>query len=1067
VDVILEWNDIMLQANANDHSLTSPEQGGPILTARAFAIVSAAMYDAYNSIQWIGEPYLVTAPGATGADSDAAVAQAAHDTLAALFPSQQVFFDAALTETLERIPDGTREDQGRAVGAFVASKILVARADDGAAAVSTPTYVSNGLPGFHAADPLNPNQGYYAPGAENITPFAMSSVDHFEARRLDDGTPEGRETFLQSQEYTLAYYEVFALGGDGVTTPTVRTPEQTVIGIYWAYDGRPGLGTPPRLYNQIARTVAVQEGNTEADNARLFALLNLAMADAGLTAWNNKYDDAFWRPILGIRNGDGDGNPVTIGIADWTPLGAPASNPRPGETDFTPPFPAYTSGHATFGAAVFQILTRFYGRDDITFTFVSDEFNGVTLGSDGEVRPVVARTFDSFTEAKLENAQSRIYLGIHWRFDADDGIQTGDQVADYLFDNFLRPASAFRSIDGTGNNLDHPDWGSAGTDLLRIAPAAYADGVSAPAGADRPSARVISNTIADQGDEDILSDRQLSAMIYAFGQFLDHDLDLTPNTSGAQPFNILVPAGDPYFDPDGTGTQVIRLNRSAANPATGTGTDNPLQQINAVTAWLDGSQIYGSDAETADKLRTHVGGRLKTSPGADGVIGTGDDLLPLNNSTYFPDGALPMENNARLVPDDQLFAAGDVRANENVELTSLHTLFVREHNRIADEISRANPNLDDETIYQMARARVIAELQAITYNEWLPALLGPGALAAYQGYNPEVNPGIANAFSTAAFRLGHSLLGDDVEFLDNNGLPVAEEIPLSEAFSNPPIVLENGIDSILKYLVSDPSSELDNTIVNSVRNFLFGPPGAGGFDLASLNIQRGRDHGLADYNSIREAYGLERVTDFDQITSNPDVQDRLRQLYGSVDNIDAWVGALAEDHVPGSSTGPLIRAVLIDQFERLRDGDRFWYQRVFSGQELRELEGTTLADIIRRNTTVTNLQSDVFFFRVEVSGTVFSDRNRDGRRQARERGLADQVVELVNADSGEVVATATTDARGDYRFDVASGLGLGRFQIRVVLPDSSVQTTPLRTVALTRGDIFVTGLDLGVAPAGA
>src|SRR5437764_14155354 len=186
--------------------------------------------------------------------------------------------------------------------------------------------------------------------------------------------------------------------------------------------------------------------------------------------------------------------------------------------------------------------------------------------------------------------------------------------------------------------------------------------------------------------------------------------------------------------------------------------------------------------------RTHAVGRHKTSRVADGATGTADDLLPLNNSTYFPEGTLPMANDAHLVPDDQLFAPGDVRANENIELTSLQTLFVREHNRIADAISRANPGLDDETVYQMARAQVIAELQAITCNEWLPALLGPGALRPYRGYDPDVTPGIANEFSTAAFRLGHSLLGEDVEFLDNNGRPVAPEVLLSQAFFNPPLL---------------------------------------------------------------------------------------------------------------------------------------------------------------------------------------------------------------------------------------------------------------------------------------
>src|SRR5207248_7866085 len=174
-------------------------------------------------------------------------------------------------------------------------------------------------------------------------------------------------------------------------------------------------------------------------------------------------------------------------------------------------------------------------------------------------------------------------------------------------------------------------------------------------------------------------------------------------------------------------TQTIPLNRSLSDPRTGTSAANPRQQINTVTAWLDGSQVYGSDTATADKLRTHVGGRLKTSPGADGVTGTKDDLLPVNNAATFPTGTLAMANDAHLVSNDQLFAAGDVRANENVELLSLQTIFVREHNRIADAISKANPRLGDEQIYQMARAQVIAELESITYNEWLPALLRPNA----------------------------------------------------------------------------------------------------------------------------------------------------------------------------------------------------------------------------------------------------------------------------------------------------------------------------------------------------
>jgi hypothetical protein len=439
VDVILEWNAVMLQANAVDHSLAAPEQGGPTLTARAFAIVSAAMYDAYNSVHPTAEPYLTVASNADHASSAAAVAQAAHDTLASLFPSQGATFDAALTQTLARVPDGAFEDRGRAVGSFVAGRILQARAHDNADSIQGPPYVPNGQPGFHNVDPLHPGQGFYAPDYQSVTPFALRSAEQFGPLALDDGTPAGRAAFLRSPAYTRAYYEVFALGGDGVTTPTLRTPEQTTVGIFWGYDGRPGLGTPPRLYDQIVRTVAAQEHNTEAQNARLFALVNIAMADAGLACWDRKYDDAFWRPVLGTRGGNADGNPLTVGLPNWAPLGAQASNPRPGETNFTPNFPSYTSGHATFGAATFQTLARFYGRDDITFTVHSDEFNGVTRGADGQVRPVVTRTFHSFSAAAEENGQSRIYLGIHWAFDKVQGIQCGDHIADYVFSNFLRP----------------------------------------------------------------------------------------------------------------------------------------------------------------------------------------------------------------------------------------------------------------------------------------------------------------------------------------------------------------------------------------------------------------------------------------------------------------------------------------------------------------------------------------------------------------------------------------------------------------------------------------------------
>jgi peroxidase len=606
----------------------------------------------------------------------------------------------------------------------------------------------------------------------------------------------------------------------------------------------------------------------------------------------------------------------------------------------------------------------------------------------------------------------------------------GRLALDRLEDRALMDAG-FRSVDGTGNNLTHPDWGSAGVDLIRKAPAAYADGVSAPAGADRPSARAVSNALAAHPAE-TSSDRQMSAYIYIWGQFIDHDIDLTqPPDAGGETFDVPVPAGDPYFDPNNTGTQVIGFTRSRFDPATGTGPGNPRQQPNQITAWIDGSMVYGSDAATAASLRTFVGGKLRTSAG---------NLPPVDASGNF--------------------VAGDVRVNENVELTSIQTLFLREHNRLADQIGTANPALADEQIYQRARALVGAEIQSITYRQWLPALIGANVLPSYNGYRSGVNPGIANEFSTAGFRLGHSLINNDVEFFGNDGRPLRDEVELKDAFNNPGLVAQEGIDGILKYGASTQSEELDNQIVDSLRNFLFGQPGQGGFDLASLNIQRGRDHGLADYNTARAAYGLPRVTGFSQITSDPAVQAQLKSLYGTVNNIDLWVGALAESHVPGGSVGPLIRRIVVDQFTRLRDGDRFWFERTFSGSVLSNLETVTLADVIRRNTTVTNVQNNVFFMRAQVTGQAFFDRDGNGHQDRGEVALAGVTVQLLNAD-GEVVAATTTDSNGRYRFTQCRETG--DYQVNVVASDQ-LQVTPSnpQPMLISRGDMSIGGMDFGI-----
>lgn len=446
VEFIEHWNHIAVDTSGIDHAPPNVgpphaggEQPGPGRSSRAMAIVHIAVFEAVNAVRGGYTSFLGLAPAPANTSLRAAIGQASHDTLAVLFPSHATRIATELDTEMTQIASGPARDQGIALGQAAAQAVLALRNGDGSE-LPEPLYgidyIFSNDPGKWRQDPISMHPLALGGDWDQVAPFVLASADQFRAP-----PPPA----LTSAAYQLAYEEAKVLGGDGITTPTARPAEATEIGTYWAYDGTPSLCAPPRLYNQIAMQIAKERNTGVVEMARLLALANVAMADAGIACWESKYFYEYWRPVTGIRESDpgtgpsglGDGNPGTVGDPSYSPLGAPASNAM--GPNFTPPFPAYPSGHATFGGALFQTLRRFYGTDEIEFSFTSDEFNGVTLDNGGNVRPLVPRSFSSLSEAEEENGQSRIYLGIHWSFDKTEGIAMGRSIADLVFDNLFLP----------------------------------------------------------------------------------------------------------------------------------------------------------------------------------------------------------------------------------------------------------------------------------------------------------------------------------------------------------------------------------------------------------------------------------------------------------------------------------------------------------------------------------------------------------------------------------------------------------------------------------------------------
>jgi len=530
------------------------------------------------------------------------------------------------------------------------------------------------------------------------------------------------------------------------------------------------------------------------------------------------------------------------------------------------------------------------------------------------------------------------------------------ELAASNYEDDIRPIN-FPNSDGSEVNPSHPDWGQAGTLLGRVADASHDPDANWMGLADLPNPREISNIVCAQPGV-INDERGLSDFNWLWGQFITHEIDFTLTQNGRVGENGTPEAADIDIDENDSimgapGGSKIRFFRSLYVNVT---VDDMVhrEHPNSITSWIDGSVVYGSSNSTTNWLRTFEGGRLKVSENQFG------DLLPVAEEG--DDTAPPMSFAG--FSADVRFVAGDSRANEHIALMAMHVLFMREHNRLAEALEDRNPDWSDEDIFQRARKIVAAQIQAITYEEFLPSL--GVTLDAYSGFDPTVNPEVSSAFATVGFRMGHSQIGDQFLRVDEQRMPIEEgHMTLFDGFwTTSPITEEGGVAPMIRGMAMQTQPANDVYYGEMLRNQLFGAPGSGGMDLCAIDIQRGRDHGVPDYGTIRTAFGLENRSSFSEITSDSVVIENLALAYGneSPGYIDPLIGMLAEEHLPNSALGETMDALIRDQFTRLRDGDPFYYENdaELDGIEA-ELASTRLSHIILQNTEIESLQCNVFF----------------------------------------------------------------------------------------------------------
>lgn len=550
----------------------------------------------------------------------------------------------------------------------------------------------------------------------------------------------------------------------------------------------------------------------------------------------------------------------------------------------------------------------------------------------------------------------------------------------------------YRSVDGSCNNLQNPTHGSANRAFIRLLSPRYENGFNTPVGwnpskvyngVHLPSPRLISSLMI--GSPHVTDDDNNTHMLMQWGQFVDHDLDLAPQAISYTRFSDgrkcnetcenklpCFPIQVPQSDQRIRNRTCLGFARSSATCNTGQtsiffNTLAPREQLNAITAFIDASNVYASNVTEALNLRDTTSNRGLLRVGA---LPDGKALLPFDNDGLLKHVDCQIEATKRHLP---CFLAGDHRVNEQLALTAMHTLWLRQHNHVATELLQLNPQWDGTMLYHETRKIIGAMMQHITYTHFLPHFLGPSgmkALGEYKGYQPQVNPTISNEFATAAFRVGHTLVQPVIYRLNESFQQIRHgNLPLHRAFFSPyRLVEEGGIDPLLRGLFGVAAKkQLPKEMLNDeLTEKLFSLANSVGQDLAALNIQRGRDHGLPSYNEYRKLCGLTKVTNFEELRqeiTERDVRSNLQALYSHPDNIDLFVGGISETPLPGSKVGPTFQCLIVDQFRRTRDGDRFWYENpgVFTAEQLTQLKQVTLARVICDNAdNIDRIQKDVF-----------------------------------------------------------------------------------------------------------